>query len=158
MGGDDLEDESFLVEKIIEGNSDSNDDGDQEPAKKRRKKQLSLEEILIETGRRLAALDPTEQATFLNTAMRHFALKEKSTAETDDAPDDGGAAKDILQTHWLLRKKSEDGNLMEEIRSVVSLQKLKHWKGKSPCVVCAYASFINITRFVLMVCCFFPDS
>jgi hypothetical protein len=146
MGGDDLEDESLFVEQIVDGSgsgSGDEDDGDEdkEPAKKRSRRQLSPEEILIETGRGLAELDPTEQATFLNTAMRHFALKEKSKNDTKDLRENGGGSnEDILQAQWLLKKKSTDGcNMMEEIRNVVSLKKLKHWRGSSPCVVCRVA-------------------
>jgi hypothetical protein len=140
MGGDDLEDETLLVEEIVDGSGDDDDgDEDKEPAKKRSRRQLSPEEILIETGRRLAELDPTEQATFLNTAMRHFTLKEKSKNDSNDLRENGGGStnEDILQAQWLLKKKTNDGcNMMEEIRNVVSLKKLKHWKGSSPCVVC----------------------
>jgi hypothetical protein len=152
MGGDDLGDDSLFVADVIDesnGGSVDDDDDEKEPAKKRSKRQLSPEEILVETGRRLAELEPTEQATFLNTAIRHFALlKEKSSKDKadDDSADNGGggASDEILQAQWLLRKKSNDGNMLDEIRNVVSLKKLKHWKGTSPCVVCRVdASRIN---------------
>lgn len=131
-GGDDLGDESFLVEEIF----DEDDDNNNEPLQKRRKREQTPEQILIETGRRLHELAPSEQAAFLNTAVKHFGLKEKGSEES------GGLAsasldtgKTLFQENWLLPRNSGDEGLKGDIRSVVSMKKLKRWKGASPCVV-----------------------
>lgn len=134
MGGDDLGDESFLVEEIT-----ADDNNEDEPLPKRRKREKTPEEILIETGRRIRELCPTEQAAFLNTAARHFGLKEESNDQliSEGLPlaNFGSTEKEIIQEQWLLPTVKQDAGLKEAIRSVVSMKKLKHWKGKSPCVV-----------------------
>ena len=167
MGGDDLDDtEDLHWIRPVRGESGKDDDSssidDRSPTNKRVrpeasneannkkvKREDSTQQVLWKAGRNLHQQSHVEQAQFLTTAIRHYALlQQSSVVATDEATEEGAAQISILPHHCL---KNEDVSELEatdgashwlhRIRQVVSLKTLRDWKPVgSPCVIVICAS------------------
>jgi hypothetical protein len=156
MGGDDLgnsDDElQYLAPKPVAQEKrllGSDDDEDasvaDEPvaAKKSNKKQKqSPEQILLNSGRDLEKQTVEQQAKYLTTILRHYALL---TSAEDENGDHGEDLVEVLPKYCVKSRLPSENNkqtqaspsaLVDQIRSLVSNKKLKKWKHvQSPCVI-----------------------
>jgi hypothetical protein len=148
MGGDDIDDD-FLIENVV-GSPLSDDDEDDElqeilerpDAASGRKRKLSdadrtLEttkssdknppgKVLIEAGKYLNEQSIENQSQFLETLLRHHALRSKN---------DAGNTADMENVSQYL-SKSDKSSLVDRIKDSVSMKKLKKWKTvRSPSIV-----------------------
>jgi hypothetical protein len=180
MGGDDLDDsEDLCWIRPVRGESGNDDDSsaasDDSPSNKKRgrfsndsidpsdevnvnkkvKKEpasLSTQQVLWKAGHDLDQQTTVEQAQFLTTAMRHYALLQISSTSIDQeaSPEDDVSKISILSHHCLKNDDmpesgttdvSSSSPWLNHIRPVVSLKTLRDWKPiGSPCIVVICAS------------------
>jgi len=138
MGGDDLGDydEVYLDGSISDSSDgsikrdnpmkrDREDRHDQEEEASTSRKRKRPEDSLIEAGRCIGDMTVDKQANFLTTLIKHYTLLESPAAQVECLR--------VPAQHMLVPK----GNtVLERIKSVNSIKKLKKWKSMgSPGVI-----------------------
>lgn len=144
MGGEDVDDNEYfqwdqpvVASQLEEAIADKTDEkesiavdnaADQStPSEPPRKKAKTPQQILLQTGKNIHEQDISDQLMFLNTAMEHYRLLREVN------PSDATPSQSFCAHHLAT---STSPSLVTRIRSVVSLQTMKHWKHKaSPCIL-----------------------
>lgn len=159
MGGDDLGDDLLWSEPVVASPSLENDiiddhdvDGSKNMHKRPRPEDGTVKSIqsqkkkkekttsssspantIVEASRGIDCQDTTQQAAFLTAAIRHYTLLENPNSSTiHDKPFHFLPSNLVKQS----TNKNCDESLLDRIRGVVSVNKMKKWKHVgSPCVV-----------------------
>lgn len=155
MGGDDLgDDDNYFLAPVVA------DDDDDETASKRplaaleeeqtastavgdgtdervtkKPKKVSNENVLIESGCGIESRSVEEQLSFLKASLKHYALLAAGEDGDGHTDEENTSAVSSLTTKSLV-SSTKSGSLVEQLRDLVSLKRLKkHRDVRSPGVV-----------------------